>query len=466
MMVAARLKSLIATPLALAWWGYVTARLRLVPKKAPSKENSVALISWDFPPNASTGAHLPASFARHAADSGWQVTVICGPGPEAPSAAGLEMAVSVPRNVRVRRVSRLIASEQRTHLYRAWVLPVVDGGYQTGLALALAAVDALADDPPAVVMASGPRFSNFVAARLVAEAFGARLLLQYRDEWTVHTPTFVDASGDDRREELACLARADVVSFVSDGKRDIYRAAFSRYARKFIVTPNGWEPHVLKQARNGTEHLPREFFTITYTGRCHVSLEPLLRCCRDLLANHPRLEGTLRLVFVGDQLPMNMPLMEEFERQHPGVLLVLPAVTPREAIEIQRESSALLLINDYMYEGIVPLKTFEYLCGTQPVLVFGLTGGAARIVDDTRSGISVAADDSAGFETAILAFMSGEQDWDSAERREWRKRNNRKVLVGEMLAAISATRGGDNDRPNGSEDWGETLGAEAAAGER
>jgi glycosyltransferase involved in cell wall biosynthesis len=206
-------------------------------------------------------------------------------------------------------------------------------------------------------------------------------------------------------------------------------------------------------------------FTLTYTGRWHISLEPLLCCCRKLLAIRPEFKDALRLVFVGDQIPLNISLLEQFDLEHPGVILTMPAVTPREAIEIQRESSALLLINDHLYEGVVPLKTFEYLCGTKPILVFGLTGGAARIIEATRSGICVATDDAAGFETAILRFMNGMHDWDTVERREWRKRNNRKVLIREMLAVIAAARSGE-DRTRGSEAWDETLEAEAAVGER
>lgn len=465
MALTARLKSLVATPFALAWWAYVNSRMRLSSGKTSKRQNSVVLISWDFPPNASTGVHLPVSFARHAAEAGWRVSVVCGPGPAEPTPAGVELADSIPKEVRIHKVSRLIAGEHRTHLWRA-VMPTLDGGFQNGLALAQATIDALADDPPAVVVASGPRFCNFMAARMVADAFGARLLLQYRDEWTINTPAFVITGSRDHREEPLCLARADVVSFVSDGKRELYRAAFPQIdARKFIVTPNGWEPYTQEQAREGTAHLPPGKFTITYTGRCHVSIEPFLDCCRALLAARPALAETLRVVLVGDQVPFNNDAMAAFEVDHPGVLLTLPAVTPAEAIEIQRESSVLLLINDYLYEGIIPLKTFEYLCRAQPVLAFGRTGGAARIVEETGAGLSVDKTDVKAFEATILRFMRDGHSWDTPERQAWRERHSRKALVGEMLTAIVEAQRDDGIEAPQRRSWNAELPAQAAAGE-
>lgn len=465
MAVSGRLKTLAATPFALAWWAFVAARIRLTRLKKAPRKNSVVLISWDFPPNASTGVHLPVSFARYAAEAGWQVSVVCGPGPSEPAPAGIELSDSLPKDVKIHRVSRLISSEHRTHLWRA-VMPTMDGGYQNGLALAQAAINALADDPPAVVVASGPRFCNFTAARMVAEAFGARLLLQYRDEWTINTPAFVITGTRDHSEEPRCLARADIVSFVSDGKRDLYRSAFPGIdSRKFIVTPNGWEPHTQEQAREGTAHLPANKFTITYTGRCHVSFESFFDCCRAFLLTHPAFAETFRIVMVGDQVPFNNAAMDIFERDHPGVLIAIPAVTPAEAIEIQRESSVLLLMNDYLYEGVIPLKTFEYLCRSQPVLAFGRTGGAARIVEDTGSGLSVDTADTKGFEAALLRFMSDASSWETPERIAWRERHSRKILVGEMLSAIVDAQRDDEPGPPKHRSWKAERSAPAAAGE-
>lgn len=448
MHVPSVLKLLVFTPAALVLWaglGIALAALKTALKMmirrrgTHARARTALMVSWEFPPCAATGVHLPTSFVRHAAEAGWRMQVVCGPAPVPTTAAGAELAGLVPADVRIARVPRLIAHEHQVRLYPAWTVPGIDGGYLAALVMALTAALAFLRDPPAAVIASGPRFANFAAGRRLADLFGAQLLLQYRDEWTVNTPDFVTVTRRDRPEELACLRRADVVSFVSDGKRAAYRAAFPEIdPAKFITTPNGWEPALHGRARWGTAHLPvaAGTFSLTYTGRYHRSFARLLDSCETLLARRPEL-ARLRLVFVGEQLPQNRQLMAAFAKRHPEMLIAMPATPATTAIEIQRESSALLLVNEHCYDGVVPLKTFDYLCSPRPVLVFGRTGGAAEIVDRLDAGLSVPEDDDDALEAALLRLMTGNRPWDTPARQAWCARHNRRTLVAEMLAALA-----------------------------
>jgi glycosyltransferase involved in cell wall biosynthesis len=440
MQVPSLLPKLAYTPLAIALWLFtalVLAWTRIT--RRPGDARRALMVSWEFPPCAATGVHLPASIVRHATEAGWDMQVVCGPGPARATTAGLELAAAVPDTVRIARVSRVLARERYARFHPAWSIPSIDGGFLTAQTMILTAALAFRDRPPAVIIASGPRFANFAAARRLAEAFGAKLLLQYRDEWTVQTPDFVTVTRHDQEEERRCLARADVVSFVSEGKRSAYVRAFPELdATKFITTPNGWEPYFHARAMEGTQHLPAAAgtFRLTYTGRYHRSFARLLSSCETLLARRPDL-GNLRLVFVGEQLPQNQALMADFAKRNPNVLIDLPSTPPTTAIEIQRESSALLLVNDHSYEGVIPLKTFDYMCSAQPILVFGRTGGAASIVDTMDAGISVPVDDTDAFEAAIARLMTGNRPWDTPARQKWCARHNRRALVMEMLEAVT-----------------------------
>jgi len=311
------------------------------------------------------------------------------------------------------------------------------------VALAHTALGRFRDDPPAIVFASGPRFANFLAARWLADAFGAKLVLQYRDEWTVLTPAFVQSSESDRAEEARCLARADLVSFVSQGKESLYRKAFPGIdPGKFVVVPNGWEPYFHERARNDTQHLVPGPFTLTYTGRWHSSLQPFLGALAGLFERQPKLLRILRIVILGRQLPQNETLLSAFAARFPRTLVSLSAVSPVTAIEIQRESGALLLLNEHIYDGVVPLKTFDYLCSSKPVLVFGRTGGAAKIIQELKAGITVAPDDGVGFETAIQRLIQGGENWNTPARRDWNARYSRTILTERMLAAMAALSAG------------------------
>jgi glycosyltransferase involved in cell wall biosynthesis len=401
------------------------------------------MVAWTFPPHHATGVHVPASIAAHAQDVGWDVSVVTSPPPPTPSAAGRELASIIPLQARVHHVSRLIATENCMRIYpMGWSIPAIEGGYLTAIAMVSTALRRLADDPPSAVFGTGPSFVNFVAARLLADAFRAKLILQYRDEWTVNTPSFVQIGSDDRAEEARCLARADLVTFVSEGKKTLYRNAFPEIdSGKLMTLPNGWEPFFHQLARPETNHLEdaRGAFTLTYTGRWHTSLAPFLEAVEQTLKREPALQRRLRVVFVGQQTRDNVALLERFEQTMPGVLLVLPGATPTVAIEIQRESSALLLINDHLYDGVVPLKTFDYVNSSRPILVFGKTGGAARIVNELSAGLAVDVRDVPGFAAALSMMMNTEaSEWDTQERRAWSAKQNRATLTAQLLHAIEA----------------------------
>ncbi|MGE4064251.1 MAG: glycosyltransferase [Rhodospirillaceae bacterium] len=446
MTLHATVKMVFTTPLAFLMWGICAGALALLRvirflRGGAADTRSALVVSWEFPPCASTGVHLPASIVRHAHDAGWHVQVVCGPAPRNVSAGGEDLARLVPSGVEVARVPRALADDGQVHFHPAWTIPSIDGGFLAALAMAVTAAIVFFRSPPALVIGSGPRFANFAAARRLASVFGAKLLLQYRDEWTVNTPDFVTATRFDRAEELRCLTRADVVSFVSDGKRTAYCRGFPHIdPAKFITTPNGWEPYFHDRARLDTNHLPKESgtFALTYTGRYHRSLASLLQSCDNLLARRPDL-ARLRLIFVGEQLPDNKRLIADFARRHPKTVIDLPATAPTTAIEVQRESSALLLVNDHVYDGVVPLKTFDYLRSGQPILVFGQTGGAAEIVDRLDAGVTVPAGDDQALETALTRLMSSNRPWDTPARKSWCERHNRRELVMEMLAAAAAS---------------------------
>jgi glycosyltransferase involved in cell wall biosynthesis len=432
----------LVTPLALSWWAWVMLRLRLFRRPREVHPRHVLLVAWDFPPAASTGVNVPASFVRHAARAGWRVTVVCAPCAARPTDAGRALAASIPDEVSVFRVPRWLATERRVRLHPAWGIPAIDGSYLGALALAVTALKRLRGPAPFLVLASGPPFSNFVAARWLARAFRAKLALQYRDEWTVNTPAFVGAAPGDAVRESRCLAEADLVTFVSKGKEALYRKAFPDLdPAKCVTVPNGWEPYFHALARRETHHLPKDAFTITYTGRWHVSLAPLLEVFADVLAKWPRERPTLQLVFVGAQLPGNERLIAAFRARHPAHVLSLPATSQTVAIEIQRESSCLLLINDHLYDGVVPLKTFDYMCGERPVLVFGCTGGAADIVESHGAGLAVGVSDSAEFAAALEHFIVNPRTYLTPARRAWSEAHSRAVLVPQLLRAMAALSG-------------------------
>lgn len=407
-----------------------------------TEERALLLVAWAFPPHAATGVHVPTSLARYSAEAGWDVRVACGPAPDRPTGGGLELLAAVPPSVRLLRVPRWAADSERVRWTASRLpLPDIDGTYLAAVALAASAWPRLRRRRPRVVLATGPRFANFVAGRWLAEGLGARLVLHYRDEWTVNTPPFIQATADDRLHERRALARADLVVFVSDAKRAIYREAFPELdPARLVVVPNGWDPHFHERAGRATSHLAalQGRFTLTFSGRWHASLAPLLASLEAVLARRPALAGEIAVVFVGNQIAENVALFASFAERWPGVLHARPAVPPAAAVEIQRESDALLLVNDHLYGGVMPLKTFDYLNGDRPILVFGTTGGAADLVVRLGAGIAVGVADPDGLEAGIDRLRrQPASSWGTSARRSWAAAHDRRRLTGDLLERMA-----------------------------
>ena len=160
-------------------------------------DRRLIILTWEFPPQVTGGVYRPLSFARHAAASGWQVEVVCGPAASPPSEAGRYLTSLLPSSVSVTRV----AADQGPH---PWPLPKIDGGIINALSLYEAAARI---DPgeAGVILASGPPFANFVAGYWLARRTGWRLVLDYRDEWTETPFRFVHKDGPIRKCQTLCL---------------------------------------------------------------------------------------------------------------------------------------------------------------------------------------------------------------------------------------------------------------------
>jgi glycosyltransferase involved in cell wall biosynthesis len=302
-------------------------------------------------------------------------------------------------------------------------------------------------EPPTHVFASGPVFGNFLVGKHLATHFHVPLCLQYRDEWTVMKPSFVADSNRDRSDEEDCLSRADLVTFVTRGKADLYRAHFPVLRdKRVLVSPNGWDPLVVSKASPTSEHLAhfQGKVVLTFTGRVtnEIPIGPFLKVLADVLDADTDLRQRLVLHLIGDQNEWTQQELAEFASRQPGVIEVRPGVPQSTAVEIMRESAALLLLNNTRYRGVVPLKTFDYLVSGSPVLAFGDTGEAGEIVRETGAGVTIPEGDPVALRLGLRSLISTPRgDWNGVARKKWCERNNREQLCSVLLSEIDAIPG-------------------------
>jgi glycosyltransferase involved in cell wall biosynthesis len=154
----------------------------------------------------------------------------------------------------------------------------------------------------------------------------------------------------------------------------------------------------------GIEYRPAERFRITHAGSFFGKRTP-----RPFLA--ALAESGLDVVarFVGDFRSTDREWAEEL-----GLgdrLEIVPYATHRRALELERDSEALLLLipeSGGRGRGVLSGKLFEYLAAERPILATVPTDGeAARVLQEADAGIVVAPEDTEGIKAALGGLVEG-----------------------------------------------------------
>lgn len=402
----------------------------------PSDAPHLLLFAWTFPPENQTGAHRPAAIAKYAVRAGWKVTVVAGP------LAAAEVDETLDPRIRVFR-----AEPAPTASYR--LLPKVDGGFPQIITAHRASMRACRDDPPTVVLASGPPFMIFVSAYFTARAFSVPLALDYRDEWTIHTPRWVAVSAFDKKWEPVVLDFAESVFFANEIFCDLYvNSNLDLEPTKCAVIPNGWDPEDFNAIVETAQ--PDSRLVVTYVGTNGPHTDPLhfLEQVEQVFSRNPLLKERLSLRFVGPKHDRARESIVEFAERQSNSLENIGSVTKREAVaEVQRAGALLLLLDsprgNYAVadDANIPAKAYEYLAASAPILVFGPWGKFSELVERLGAGRAVPPGDITALERALTCFLDEPRArWNTPERRDWIAQYTREALSLRMLEILAKTR--------------------------
>jgi glycosyltransferase involved in cell wall biosynthesis len=395
--------------------------------RAAALPRHLLLLAWTFPPRTSGGVFRPAALARYATQRGWRVTVICEAEPPKSSSAGRHMLEYVGPSARILRVS---PSTLRPS-YRAF--PSVDGGFLNALAISDVARRELANDSPGVIVASGPPFHTFVAARYIGRSTGAPYVLDYRDEWTECPFSFVDPGNADVSYERACLRGAARVVFTTESHlRHQLRTFPVVEPSRCLVIPNGWEPADVPVSTD-TPSPSRAGLHIAFVGTLgsYTPLDTFLKTLGAVVERAPALGTALRLTLVGHRSDATDRTLRAFAHQR--WLQVIDEVPRPQALAIMRQADALLLINDATFARYRPGKLYDYLAMGTPILVYGSGGETAQVVEQFEAGSVVPAGDVEALESALRALPALRGRAAQRGVRDWLARHTREHLAGQMI---------------------------------
>jgi glycosyltransferase involved in cell wall biosynthesis len=257
--------------------------------------------------------------------------------------------------------------------------------------------------------------SAYESAHVIPLAMGGRRpawIADFRDGWTYHPwkppyPTALQTDLD-RALERKVVRTAERTTVVQRAVGDDFRA---RLGLDAAYVPNGWDPDLEREAEaSQTPPLPEGRMLLVHTGRLSGAWgrhpANLLEALRRLVERDPAARGCIALVLAGR---LDRDEQELIARSGlDDVVFHVGHLSRGQAMGLQRRADALLLITSSEVAWELPGKLFEYLGADRPILALAESNEAARVVRETRTGLTVSPDDVEAIERALAGALAGE----------------------------------------------------------
>jgi glycosyltransferase involved in cell wall biosynthesis len=371
----------------------------------------VLLVTLYFPPAGGGGVQRSLKLATHLPALGIETHVLA---PDDPKWIHTDAELELPTQAWVHRARylgpkgrrpaeelhgreglELVAQHARLAFRR---LLVPDENVSWNLTAIPAAIRIVREHGIDVVLTTSPPSSVHLVGAAAKAATGVRWVADLRDSVVAHPhrrseSPLVRAKEKTGEAVARLIARsANAVVAVSDAIADEARALKPR--GRVATIANGCDFDDF----SGLEYRSAERFRITHTGSFFGKRDP--RPFLTALAES-RVDAVAR--FVGDFRTADREWAEQLGL---GERLELhPYVPRRRALELQRDSEALLLLIPEAGgrgRGVLSGKVYEYLAAERPILaVVPPDGAAAALLRETGAGIVVAPDDVRGMREAL-----------------------------------------------------------------
>jgi glycosyltransferase involved in cell wall biosynthesis len=412
----------------------------------------VLLVSLYFPPAGGGGVQRPLKFAAHLPALGLETHVLA---PDDPKWVHRDEDLRPPTRAWVHRVRFLgpggrkpaeelhglealeRASKQAGLLARRLLVP--DASVSWTLTATPAAIRIVRREGIDAVVTTSPPGSVHLIGAAVKRATGARWVADLRDSLVAHPHRRAERRAvrmKERSEHAVArlVARsADAIVCVSDAIAEEARAL--RPAGRVVTIPNGCDFDDFA----GLEYRRAPRFRITHTGSFFGKRSP-----RPFLTALAGTDLDVVARFVGDFRAADREWAAGLELG--DRLELLPFTTRRHALELQRDSEALLLLipdAGGRGRGVLSGKVFEYLAAERPILAaVPPDGAAAELLRESGVGVVVAPDDVEAMQVALAdlesRFQAGSLDGTrlSAELRERLSRRARAEDLAELLRSL------------------------------
>ena len=373
------------------------------------------LVSLYFPPAGGGGVQRPLKFAQYLPALGIETHVLAPEGLQwihedeelrVPTQAWVHRARYVgPRGRKPAEELHGTAGATRALVHAKLAsrrLLVPDEAVSWNLTAIPAAIRIARQEKIDAVLTTSPPGSVHLVGAAVRRATGAKWVADLRDSLVAHPHRRNDSlavrvKGRASQGVAQLVGRsADAITCVSDAIADEARGFQPR--GRVVTISNGCDFDDFA----GLQYRPGERFRITHTGSFFGKRDP--RPFLTALADSG-LDVVAR--FVGDfrssdrEWAMSLGLGDRLE--------LIPYASRQRALELQRDSDALLLLIPEAGgrgQGVLSGKVFEYLASERPILAaVPPDGAAADLIRDTGSGVIAPPDDVGALKEALVGLV-------------------------------------------------------------
>lgn len=394
----------------------------MTPSTPPARR--LLVVTYFYPPDTSVGSHRWPAMARYLRRLGHEVTVLTtsafGPLPDddpwvvrsgdAQGAGGLRrllrrppVAVGAADEAPAQPAPRILTHGLVPDAHAASWLPfVVPAARRIVRERAIDCV--ITNGPPDATHLLGLALGRDRPAWIADFEDGWRFEPQ-RDGWPTRLQDRLDALLERR-----VATRVDAAVGLS---RPIADDLAQRHGALAFYVPNAWDPDLDAgvETASAVEREP-DTFTLVHTGAItHAQRRdpaPFFAAVTELLRTDPATARRLRLVLAGRLTAPDAALLDALPADVRALVRHLGELPREQAVRLQRDADALLLLASGEHRSQVTGKLFEYLAAGRPIVALASDNEAARIVRDTGTGRVAAPDDVPAVAGLLRAALDGD----------------------------------------------------------
>lgn len=408
---------------------YICCEISAIFLPAGSKDHQqkrTALVLAPYmPPFVSGGVYRPMSWAKYAQDNGWDIDYVTTEVKPPHSPAGQHLLKQIPVKCNIHQITP-VANKP------IWGLSLrLDGDMYKALSAVKVAYKIYCNNKPSAIVATGPSFDFFVTGYYLSRLLGIPLVLDYRDEWTENPFPFVVKGNVDLYWERRCLKHASAVIFTTESMRNHQLNVFDIALSKTHVVHNGWEPDDHKPLDRMPATTSSDGLTLMFSGMLSEATLPqdFLTDLQTAIDQHPDLPSShnLKIQFVGKRSKNAIQQIEAFKYDS---IIEIEDFLPRDEANIKMaQASALLIFTSEQMRRYLPGKLFDYMASGKPVIVHGIRGEAAMLVEALGAGYFVPQHDTKKMADVLNKIAKQELPINNPHKLEWLNNHSRENMT-------------------------------------